>query len=101
MALKHQVGAHAAHKALQDIASLCYLAPTKIKNNAKHDTSECTHATSINCNESPPYNENSSEGMYPLKWIETVLREISMTETVRDSTLRRSTGFALGILALY
>ena len=35
-----------------------------------------------------------------MNWIEIILKEISTTATVRDSTLRRSTGFALGILSL-
>ena len=37
---------------------------------------------------------------FPEVWAHSILQEISSKETVRDSTLRRSTGFALGILSL-
>lgn len=37
---------------------------------------------------------------FPEQWAKRILHEISSKETVRDSTLRRSTGFALGLLSL-
>lgn len=37
--------------------------------------------------------------LLPQLWADTLLKEISSDETVRDSTLRRSTGYALGLLS--
>ena len=37
---------------------------------------------------------------FPEKWAKRIIHEISSNETVRDSTLRRSTGFSLGLLSL-
>ena len=37
---------------------------------------------------------------FPDQWASRILYEISSQETVRDSTLRRSTGYALGLLSL-
>ena len=37
---------------------------------------------------------------FPDQWATRILHEISAVETVRDSTLRRSTGYALGLLSL-
>lgn len=36
----------------------------------------------------------------PSKWTKRLVDEISMSDKVRDSTLRRSTGYALGFLAI-
>ena len=36
----------------------------------------------------------------PERWAARLIEEISMSEKVRDSTLRRSTGYALGFLAI-
>ena len=36
----------------------------------------------------------------PLQWVNRLVREILSTEKIRDSTLRRSTGYALGFLAV-
>lgn len=96
MSLKHQGGAHAAHKALQEIASVCYTYTTNIHSGTQEITSDFLHVNNV---EAPPF-EHSCVGNYPIKWIGIILGEISMTETVRDSTLRRSTGFALGVLSL-
>lgn len=69
--LKHQGAAFAAHKAFQQIASQCI----KV---------------------------SSNPGLRPLpsEWSKRLLSEISSTERVRDSTLRRSTGYALGFLSM-
>jgi hypothetical protein len=39
-------------------------------------------------------------GSLPRVWTKRLLEEISLNEKVRDSTLRRSTGYALGFLAI-
>lgn len=70
-ALKHQGAAYAAQKALQQIAVHC------MSNEASLELSG-----------------------FPTEWSERLILEISSTEKVRDSTLRRSTGYALGFLAL-
>lgn len=36
----------------------------------------------------------------PAEWASRLLDEISLTEKVRNSTLRRSTGYALGFMAI-
>eukprot|EP00554_Chaetoceros_debilis_P014698 CAMPEP_0194123918 /NCGR_PEP_ID=MMETSP0150-20130528/56526_1 /TAXON_ID=122233 /ORGANISM="Chaetoceros debilis, Strain MM31A-1" /LENGTH=2190 /DNA_ID=CAMNT_0038817389 /DNA_START=149 /DNA_END=6718 /DNA_ORIENTATION=- len=69
--LKHQGAAFASHKALQKMCELCY----------------CTSAK----------NEIRS---LPNMWSQRFLQEISATERVRDSTLRRSTGYGLGFLSI-
>ena len=68
--LKHAGAAFAAHRALQQIAEHCL------------DSSE------------------SFIAKLPALWAQRLLDEISETEKVRDSTLRRSTGYALGFLAI-
>ena len=71
VSLKHQGAAFAAHKALQQIAALC--------NNRKSEQI----LRSI-----------------PVGWAKRLMSEMSATESVRDSTLRRSTGYALGCLSI-
>lgn len=68
--LKHQGAAYGAHKALQEIAAFC-----------------------IGTN-------NDVLRELPSQWAQRLLHEISSSENVRDSTLRRSTGFALGFMAV-
>lgn len=70
-ALKHQGAAYAAQRALQQIATYCM---SKVS------------ATELR--------------RFPKRWSERLAIEISSAEKVRDSTLRRSTGYALGFLAL-
>jgi hypothetical protein len=70
-ALKHQGAAFAAQKALQQISMHC---------NSKTATPELRDL--------------------PAQWSERLTMEISSAEKVRDSTLRRSTGYGLGFLAL-
>jgi hypothetical protein len=70
-ALKHQGAAYAAQKALQQIAVHCM---------SKEASLELRR--------------------FPGEWSERLTLEISSAEKVRDSTLRRSTGYALGFLAL-
>ncbi|CAB9528615.1 adenoma-associated protein homolog (Partial), partial [Seminavis robusta] len=70
ISLKHAGAAFAASRALQQIAEYCF---------------------------------NSSDihvGRLPSLWANRLLDEISSAERVRDSTLRRSTGYALGFLAI-
>ena len=69
--LKHAGAAFAAHEAFQKIALACLTVP-------------------------------SSEAIsrLPTVWMERLLEEISSSERVRDSTLRRSTGYALGFLSI-
>jgi hypothetical protein len=69
--LKHAGAAFAARDSLQAIATFCL-------------SSE----------------EDSALRMLPYMWIDRLLDEISTNEKVRDSTLRRSTGYALGFVAL-
>lgn len=70
--LKHQGAAFAASKALQ---VLCFL-----------------------CNRSKTADEVRSK--LPSLWAKRILHEISAVDIVRDSTLRRSTGYGLGILSV-
>jgi len=99
MTLKHTGGAHAAHKALQEISTVCCSCTTKMNTDTDACTLEYINTKIVDDNVFPS-NEHVGVGTFPLKWIEIILREISTRETVRDSTLRRSTGFALGILSL-
>lgn len=62
--LKHQGAAFAAHKALQSLSARCY--------------------------KEADGNELRS---FPSVWSQRLLDEISCSENVRDSTLRRSTGY--------
>lgn len=68
--LKHQGAAFAAHKALQQLCILCY------------------STSSFNIMQLPSI------------WAEKFLFEMSSAEIVRDSTLRRSTGYGLGFLSV-
>lgn len=68
--LKHQGAAFAAHKSLQQLCILCYSTPS------------------------------FQIMQLPSIWAEKVLHEISSVEIVRDSTLRRSTGYGLGFLSI-
>lgn len=70
-ALKHQGAAFAAQKSLQQISNHC---------NSKLSASILR--------------------AFPSEWSDRLLSEISSLEKVRDSTLRRSTGYGLGFLAL-
>ena len=69
--LKHQGAAFAAHKGFQKICERCY-------------------------------NEGDRNGIrfLPSKWSQRLIHEISCPEIVRDSTLRRSTGYG-EIIYLY
>jgi hypothetical protein len=69
--LKHAGAAFAARDALQQIASFCF-------------------------NPATPREIRS----LPVDWSARLLDEISLTEKVRNSTLRRSTGYALGFMAI-
>ena len=69
--LKHAGAAFAAHNALQQIASACL----------SQNLESGTHAI-------------------PAIWAKRLLEEMSVSDKVRDSTLRRSTGYALGFLAI-
>jgi hypothetical protein len=69
--LKHQGSAFAAHRALQKIVSFCF------------DSSF-----------------DDSFVHLPLSWTKLLMREISGVDKVRDSTLRRSTGYALAFLSI-
>jgi Putative death-receptor fusion protein (DUF2428) len=69
--LKHQGAAFAAQKALQQVAAHCA---------SRHAVLELREL--------------------PIQWSERLMCEISKDDKVRDSTLRRSTGYALGFLAL-
>ena len=70
--LKHAGAAFSARDSLQEIATTCLSS------------------------------KNSKNGLclLPDLWVSRLLDEISSNEKVRDSTLRRSTGFALGFVAL-
>ena len=70
--LKHAGAAFAARDALQVIATTCLTSPK----------------------------EESNRRLLPANWANRLLNEISTSEKVRDSTLRRSTGYALGFVAL-
>ena len=69
--LKHTGAAFAAHRALQTIAQSCFT--------ASHDRMLY---------------------IYPEMWTTRIIDEISTVDKIRDSTLRRSTGYSLGVLAL-
>ena len=69
--LKHQGAAFAAHRALQRIVFFCF--DTSFDNLFVH---------------------------LPLLWAKRLMSEISCTDKVRDSTLRRSTGYALAFLSI-
>lgn len=70
--LKHQGAAFAAHKSLQKLCSICY-SGIRMANDIRH---------------------------LPSDWSEKLLHGISSVELVRDSTLRRSTGYGLGFLSI-
>jgi hypothetical protein len=69
--VKHTGAAFAAHNSLQEIASAC------LSQRLEPEAAQL-----------------------PQLWINRLLDEISITNKVRDSTLRRSTGYALGFLAI-
>ena len=69
--LKHQGAAFAAHRALQELANFCF-------------------NTSL----------DESFARFPLVWSKRLMSEISGIHKVRDSTLRRSTGYALAFLSI-
>jgi len=71
ISLKHQGGIFAAHRALQKISIACQ--------------TEFAH-------------ESTLSGL-PLAWSNELLEQISSPDFVRDSILRRSSGYALGLLA--
>ena len=68
--LKHAGAAFASRDTLQSVASVCM-------------SSNCKNISAL-----------------PELWANRLLEEISLDEKVRDSTLRRSTGYALGFLAI-
>lgn len=70
VSLKHVGAAFAAHRALQQISLFCF-------------------------NSKVP-----ALGSLPSSWANRLLGEITEAEKVRDSTLRRSTGYGLGFLAI-
>ena len=72
--LKHQGAAFAAHKSLQKLCQICYT-----QKSADSDTKLMS---------------------LPSEWSRRLLHEISSQEIVRDSTLRRSTGYGLGCLSI-
>ena len=69
--LKHTGAAFAAHRAIQNIAQSCF---------------DVSSETSIQ--------------QLPTQWASRLLREVSETDKIRDSTLRRSLGYSLGFLSL-
>jgi len=77
--LKHQGAAFAAHRALQELSEACHAYSSNAASNSLG---------------------NDSIVNLPLSWARRLLHEISSTEIVRDSTLRRSTGYALGFLSV-
>ena len=72
ISLKHQGGAFAAHKALQSVSESC-----------------CTR-----------FSVDPTIQAFPSRWISRLLYEVSSRGTVKNSTLRRSTGYALGFLSI-
>lgn len=68
--LKHAGAAFAAHRALQQISEFCFSST------------------------------DSVVAKLPVRWAQRLVSEMSEAEKVRDSTLRRSTGLALGFLAI-
>lgn len=71
-ALKHQGAAFAAHRALQEVVTFCF-------------------ATSL----------GDDFANLPRKWAKRLMQDISgVGSSVRDSTLRRSTGYALAFLSI-
>ena len=81
ISLKHQGAAFAAHKTFQLLCTCCYPRKNYNEEHLKH---------------------------FPSEWAKSLLHEIHSNSTtndivqkkVRDSTLRRSTGYALGFLAI-
>ena len=69
--LKHQGAAFAAHRALQVINEFCFISSVD---------EGCVNL--------------------PLLWAKRLVSDISGADNVRDSTLRRSTGYALGFLSI-
>jgi len=69
--LKHQGAAFAAHRALQEIIEFCFTATL-----------------------------NESFATLPILWAKRLISDISGAGNVRDSTLRRSTGYALAFLSV-
>mmetsp|Transcript_22262 Transcript_22262/g.31337 ORF Transcript_22262/g.31337 Transcript_22262/m.31337 type:complete len:2224 (-) Transcript_22262:183-6854(-) len=86
--LKHQGGAYAAHKALHSLSSLCYGYTKffhydfKIKSKSNDDE------------------EKNAITALPNKWAIRLLKDILAVEVIRDSTLRRSTGYSLSFLSI-
>lgn len=70
IALKHAGAAFAARDALQEIARMCL------------------------------QSKDDELRKIPERWVTRLLEEIGSADKVRDSTLRRSTGYALGFVAL-
>lgn len=70
--LKHQGAAFAAHRALQDIVAFCFKTSCFKNHFASH----------------------------PILWANRLMEEISGAGHVRDSTLRRSTGYGLAFLSI-
>lgn len=70
ISLKHAGAAFAARDALQEIARICL------------------------------QSKDDELRKIPERWVTRLLEEIGSADKVRDSTLRRSTGYALGFLAL-
>ena len=69
--LKHAGAAFAARDALQEITLACF-----------------------------SVSKQQSIGELPAEWSRILMDEISLNERVRNSTLRRSTGYALGFVAI-
>lgn len=69
--LKHTGAAFAAHRAIQTLAWVCLQKPKRIPDN-----------------------------QLPFMWATRLLSEVSKCNKIRDSTLRRSTGYTLGFVAL-
>jgi hypothetical protein len=69
--LKHTGAAFAAHRALQTIAQSCFQAE-----------------------------RDRRLFLYPETWVTRILDETLCAEKIRDSTLRRSTGYSLGVLSI-
>ena len=44
--------------------------------------------------------DSSDHSCLPIHWVDRLLREITSIDKIRDSTLRRSTGYALGFLSV-
>ena len=76
ISVKHAGVAFVAHRSLQRVCEAC-LKPNNSENTQKYSISQ-----------------------YPSKWASRIWKEISTFGKVRDSTLRRSTGFALAFLSI-